>query len=167
MSTKTYIVGNYAMATTTPPVKVATGTSTLTLLQLKTGVRPIDIIEWGISFDGSTAAAPGQVELVQSNVAATVSAHIAAGVQPHNDPNAPPSTLSLGTAATGFTATAEGTTTVTRSLDTQLIAPTGQYVKQFPLGYEPEIAYNGAFLRVRVTFAVTVNATCYIIYTEG
>jgi hypothetical protein len=49
--------------------------------------------------------------------------------------------------------------------DTQLIAPTNQYVKQFPLGREPEL--NGKatveFLRVRMTFGASVNATIYIV----
>jgi hypothetical protein len=45
----------------------------------------------------------------------------------------------------------------------QLIAPTGQYVKQFPLGREFEVPAGNA-LRVRVTFGTTVNAIAYVIF---
>ena len=53
-----------------------------------------------------------------------------------------------------------------RMLDVQLIAPTNQYVKQFPLGqgfYVPQANY----LRIRVTAAAAVNAYCYVIYGLG
>ena len=55
----------------------------------------------------------------------------------------------------------------TRMFDMQLIAPTGQYVKQFPLGREPQLGGNSAtqeFLRVRMTFGTTVNAYIYVIF---
>jgi hypothetical protein len=67
MAAKTYIVYNSAMATTAAPVAQPTGTAIRTLMQLApaTGV-PIRVIEWGISFDGSAAATPGKVELVDT-----------------------------------------------------------------------------------------------------
>jgi len=46
--------------------------------------------------------------------------------------------------------------------EAQLIAPTGQYVKQFPLGREPVIQVN-KFGRIRVTFGTAVNAYAYMI----
>ena len=46
--------------------------------------------------------------------------------------------------------------------DVQLIAPTNQYVKQFPLGLEPVIQIS-KFGRIRVTAGTTVNAYCYMI----
>lgn len=161
-----YIVWNGAMPTTAALAPVTTGTAVKTLLQLATpSTRQLRVIEWGISFDGSAAATPGKVELIQTDVAATVTAHVAAGVMPHNEPNAPPSLATLGTAATGYTATVEGTITATRVLDYQLLPPTAPYVKQFPLGREPEIPIS-KFLRVRVTFGAAVNALCYIVFEE-
>jgi hypothetical protein len=57
-------------------------------------------------------------------------------------------------------------------LDAQLIAPTSQYAKQFPLGREPELGYgntgNGyqteVYLRVRMTFGASVNTYIYVIF---
>ena len=44
----------------------------------------------------------------------------------------------------------------------QFIAPTNQYVKQFPLGREPVINI-GASGRIRVTAGAAVNAYCYMV----
>jgi hypothetical protein len=161
-----YFAANGPAPTTAAQVPVTTGTAIKTLLQLATpSTETLRVVEWGISFDGSVAATPIRCELIQTNVAATVTAHVAAGVPPFNHANAPASMLTLGTAATGYTATAEGTITSTKMFDVQFVAPTGQYVKQFPLGREPELGVS-LFLRVRVTAAAAVNAYCYIIWEE-
>jgi hypothetical protein len=125
----------------------------------------LKVVEWGISFDGSAAATPIKCELIQTDVAATVTAHVAAGVQPYDDPNGPASTVTLGTAATGYTASAEGTITATRYGDVQFVAPTGQWVKQWPLGREWQVPVS-KFLRVRVTAGAAVNAYCYVVFEE-
>jgi hypothetical protein len=155
------------MATTAAPASVTTGTSIKTLLQIASpSTRILRVIEWGISFDGSAAATPIKCELIQTDVAATVTAHTSTGVQPFNDPNAPASLVSLGTTATGYTATAEGTITATRTFDLQLIAPTSQYVKMWPLDTEPQLPVS-KFLRVRVTAPAAVNAYCYVVWAEA
>jgi hypothetical protein len=46
--------------------------------------------------------------------------------------------------------------------DAQLVAPTNQYVKQFPLGREPRCIIGNA-VRIRVTAPVAVNAYAYMI----
>jgi len=161
-----YFAANGPAPTTAAQVPVTTGTAIKTLLQIATpSTRKIRVVEWGISFDGSAAATPIRCELIQTNVAATVTAHVAAGVPPFNNSNGPASLVTLGTAATGYTATAEGSITSTKMLDVQFVAPTGQYVKQFPLGREPEMGVS-LFLRVRVTAAAAVNAYTYIIWEE-
>lgn len=155
------------MPTTAAYVAVTTGTAIKTMLQIATpATRPLRVVEWGISFDGSAAAAPIKCELLQTDVAATVTAHVAAGVQPYNDPLAPASLVTLGTAATGYTASAEGTTTASRHADLQYVAPTNQYVKQWPQGNEWQMPIS-KFLRVRVTAAAAVNCYCYVIWGEG
>lgn len=163
-----YLINNSAMQTTAAPAPVTTTTAIRTLLQLKAGATTIArILEWGISFDGFAAAAPGKVELIETDVAATVTAYVAADITKVDadaiaagDPTT--SLISVGTSASGFTATVEGTTTATRDLDApQLIAPTTQYKWQFPLGQEPVIQ-AGKFARVRVTFAAAINAYCYL-----
>jgi hypothetical protein len=163
----TYIAYNGAMPTTAALAPVTTGTAIKTLLQIATPATcELRVTEWGISFDGSAAATPGKVELIQTDVAATVTAHVASGVMSHNDTGTVASRMTLGTAATGYTATAEGTITATRILDYQQIAPTGQFKWAWPLGLEPEVAVS-KFLRVRVTFAAAVNAVCYVIWQEA
>jgi hypothetical protein len=170
MAAKTYMVYNGPDVTTAAPAKVTTGTAIKTMLQLKASV-PLRVIEWGCSFDGTAAATPGVVELVDTGtVAATVTAFATGDVQTYGDPNAPANTsgtsgvpLNLGTAASGYTASAEGSTTVTRQGDLQLIAPTSQYLKQWPLGREFEVA-AGDILRVRMTFGTAVNALCYVVF---
>ncbi|MDB4872537.1 MAG: hypothetical protein JWL97_3541 [Gemmatimonadales bacterium] len=161
-----YWAANGAMATTAALPKVATGTAIKTMLQIApSAVRPIKVVEWGISFDGASPLTPIQCELIQTDVAATVTAHVAAGVQPYDDPNAPASTVTLGTAATGYTATAEGSITATRTGDTQLIPNTAPYVKQWPLGREFQVPVS-KFLRVRVTAVTSTNAYVYVIWEE-
>ena len=176
MAAKTYLVQNSAMATTAAPVKQPTGTAIRTMMQLApaTGFT-IRIIEWGCSFDGTTANTPGQIELVDTGTVFATSlstAYAAADVQPWSDPNATANTagtsgvpLNLGTGLSGFAtgAVTEGSTTTTRELDLQMLPPTAPYVKQFPLGREPEVI-GGKALRVRMTFGTTVNAYIYIIF---
>jgi hypothetical protein len=163
-----YLIQNSAAGTTAAPVKVTTGTSIKTMLQVKpSATNGIHVVEWGISFDGSAAATPGNVELMESDVAATVTALAAADITKLDgaalmggDPTT--NLIVVGTSATGFTSTGEGTTTVSRLFDWQLIAPTNQYVKQFPLGERPHVQIS-KFLRVRVTFAAAINCACYMI----
>lgn len=163
-----YLIANGPSPTTAAQAVVATGTAIKTLLQVKASATiQAKIKEWGISFDGFAAAAPIKVELLETDVAATVTAHVAAGIVKYDasalgggDPTT--NLIQVGTAATGYTGTAEGTITATRMFDVQLIAPTNQYVKQFPLGLEPVIAID-KFGRIRVTPGTTVNAYCYML----
>lgn len=174
MAAKTYTVYNSAMATTAAPVAQPTGNAIRTMLQLAPVSYPIRVIEWGCSFDGTTANTPGKAELVDTGtVFATMSTAFAtADVQTWGDPNAPANTsgtsgipLGLGTALSGFATAAvtEGSTTTTRMGDIQLLPPTAPYVKQFPLGREFEVKAGNA-LRVRMTFGTTVNSIIYVIF---
>lgn len=161
-----YLIANGAMQTTAAFVKVTTGTAIKTMQQFKPLV-PGKIIEWGCSFDGSAAATPGQVELIETDVAATVTANVAADITAWNaeaiNLNSPSTLMTLSTSGTGFTASAEGTITAVRNMDApQNIAPTSQYQKQFPLGREPFFQPN-KFYRIRVTFGAAVNAYTYMI----
>lgn len=164
---KIYATYNYAAPTTAAPTPVTTGTAVKTMLQLAMpSTLQARVVEWGISFDGATATnVPGTIELIETDVAATVTAHGATGIVKLNGPNDAASLATLSTTATGFTASAEGTITASRTLDSQLVNPTGSYFKQFPLGREPEQLVS-KFLRVRVKFAVAVNAICYIVWEE-
>ena len=163
-----YTIWNGPAPTTAAQLKVTTGTVVKTLLQISSSAtKPAKIVEWGISFDGFAAALPISVELIETDVAATVTAHVTAGIVKTDgealaggDPVT--NLIPVGTAATGYTASAEGTIAATRVLDTQLVAPTNQYVKQFPLGREPIIQIS-KFARIRVTAGTAVNALCYMV----
>ena len=61
-----YRVNNGASAAAAAPVKVATGATIKTLLQLKAANTGLTVVEWGISFDGSAAATPIEVELIDT-----------------------------------------------------------------------------------------------------
>jgi hypothetical protein len=163
---KVYLYQNGAMPSTAAPVKVTTGTSIKTMLQIKlpSGVQG-RVIEWGISFDGSAAATPIECELVETGtVFATVTAAVTADITRFDENDIDPTTalITVGTTATGYTSTSEGSVTATRELDFQLVAPTNQYVKQFPLGREPVFG-NANALRIRVTAGAAVNCYCYVI----
>lgn len=163
-----FLIANGPSPTTAAQAVVTTGTAIKTMLQVKpSATLPMKVKEWGISFDGSAAATPIKCELLETDVAATVTAHVAAGIVKFNSDaltGGDPTTnlVQVGTSATGYTATAEGSITATRMFDVQLIAPTNQYVKQFPLGLEPVVAID-KFLRIRVTAGAAVNAYCYVV----
>lgn len=163
------LIGNGPMQTTAAFATVATGTSIKTMLQVKPSATLVaKVVEWGISFDGSAAATPGKVELIETDVAATVTAAVAADITKLDGEalmcgDVTTNLIQVGTSATGYTSTNEGAITAVRNLDgPQLIAPTSQFVKQFPLGREPVIQV-GKFARIRVTFGTTVNAYCYMV----
>ena len=164
-----YLIPNGPMQTTASFPAVSTTTSLLTLLQVKaSATATFRIVEWGISFDGSSAATPGKIELIETDVAATVTASVAADITKLDaaalsggDPTT--NLIPVGTTSTGYTASGEGSITSTRDLDgPQFIAPTNQYIKQFPLGREPVVQVS-KFARIRVKFGTAVNAYCYMI----
>ncbi|MEU3527573.1 hypothetical protein AB0E62_27505 [Streptomyces sp. NPDC038707] len=164
-----YKCWNGPMPTTAAQQKVTTGTSIKTMLQIATpSTRQIQLIAWGFTLDGVPSAA-GQVELIQTDVAATVTAHVASGVQPL-DPNAPASLMTLGTTGTGYTATAEGTVTATRTFDANLVPGTAgatdiNYLYQWMPDERPIVAVS-RFLRVRATFGGAVNMSCFVVWDE-
>jgi len=160
-----YTIYNGPMPTTASFAAVTTGTAIKTLLQLKP-FNVMKIREWGISFDGSAAATPIEVELLDTGtVFGTVTASADADVMKFDGSEGAVASiagLTLGTSATGYTCTAEGSIVATKLFDTQFIAPTNQYVKQFPLGAEPKLIIGDA-VRIRVKAGAAVNAICYMV----
>lgn len=159
-----YKIFNGPMPTTAAQAVVTTGTAIKTLLQLKP-FNQCKIVAWGISFDGSAAATPIKCELLETGtVFATVTASADADCIKLNGADqavASIAGLTLGTTATGYTGSAEGTITTVRMFDAQLVAPTNQYIYQFPLGQEPVLVIGNS-CRVRVTAGAAVNAYCWI-----
>jgi hypothetical protein len=165
-----YISFNGPAPTTAAQQSVTTGTAIKTMLQLATPAsRMIQLLEWGFSLDDPPGA-DGVVELLQTDVAATVTAHVAAGV-PNLDPNGTASLLTLGASATGYTATAEGTITATRVFDVMSLSSVSgesslQYVRQWMPDARPIIPVS-KFLRVRATTPTTASdMRCWIVFNE-
>jgi hypothetical protein len=167
-----YKTWNGPMPTTAAQAAVTTGTAIKTMLQVATpSTRQCQLIAWGFSVDDPPGA-DAVVELLQTDVAATVTAHVAAGIQPL-DPNAPASLLVGGTALTGYTATAEGSITATRVFDVVSLssvsaeaAPAMQYAYQWMPDERPIIAVS-RFLRVRATTPTTaVDLRCWLVWDE-
>lgn len=172
MSTSLYKCWNSAMPTTAAIVKVATGTSIKTMLQIATpSTNQLKVVSWGFSLDTAPATTGvGVVELLETDVAATVTAHVAAGVQPQTaGGNA--SVVTLGTSATGYTATVEGSITTTRTFDSQEVSGVSNgmaninYSYQFMPDERPIVAVS-KFLRVRATFSASANMLCWVTWAE-
>lgn len=159
-----YRIFNGPMPTTAAQAPVTTGTAIKTLLQLKPFNRA-KILAWGISFDGSAAATPIKCELLETGtIFATVTASADADIHKLDGSDqavASVAGLTLGTSHTGYSASVEGSITVVRMFDAQLIAPTNQYIYQYPLGQEP-VMLIGNITRIRVTAGAAVNAVCWI-----
>lgn len=163
MSAKTYAVMNGAAPGAAAAVPITTGTAIKTQIQIATNTTTpsIRFVEWWVEFDGSTAATPIKVELIRHTGGAqtTLTAYAAADIAKVNDPNAPTSSIQLGTALSGFSnTTTEVTPTGAVSLETHFVPPTSGIYVQFPLGREPEVQVS-AFARVRTTAGAAVN--CY------
>lgn len=167
-----YMIRNAAMATTAAQASVTTGTAIKTMLQVATPATIMArVLSWGFSID-DPAGADGVIELLQTDVAATVTAHGASGVQPL-DPNAPAALFTLGTSATGFTASAEGTPTATRMFDVVALssvsaeaAATLHYSYQFMPDEQPLIPIS-KFLRIRATTPTTaVDMRCWVLVEQ-
>jgi hypothetical protein len=172
MAAKTYAVTNGAAPGAAAPVPIATGSAVRTHLQLATSATTpaIRVVEWWAEFDASAAAVPCRVELLRhtSGPQTTLTAYGAADIARVNDPNAPVSSLQLGTALSGFsnTTTEVAPTGTPVSLETHFVPPTSGIYVQFPLGREPEVQV-AAFLRVRITPSGTgPNAYAGVMWEE-
>lgn len=167
-----YIAWNGAAPTTAALPAVTTGTAIKTMLQISTpSTRRLEIIEWGFTLDDPPGA-DAVFELIDVDVAATVTAHAAAGLVPlvQGETN---SLMTLGVANTGYTATAEGTPTASRMHDTVSMssvsaeaAPVLTYRRRFE-NDEPRFVAVSRFLRVRATTPTTaVDMRCYVVWQE-
>lgn len=160
-----YLLANGPMQTTAQFATVTTGTAIKTMLQLKPSATiQAKVLEWGFSFDGTTG---GKVELIETDVAATVTAYAAADLTKLDSDalmGGDPTTnlIQVGTTSSGYTATGEGTITAVRNLDLPLTLTTATaFSKQFPMGQEPVVQIN-KFGRIRVTFGTAANMYCYM-----
>lgn len=160
-------VSNHAIQTTAAPVPVATSAVIKTMLQVQASATvPFRIAGWTISFDGFAAALPGRVELIETTVAATVTASVLADITKVNGAalmagNITTNLIQVGTGATGYNASAEGAVTTVRNLDAPIfLPPTGPFKWMFD---NPPLVQVGLFARIRVTFGTSVNCYCSLL----
>jgi hypothetical protein len=164
MSGTLYWVQNAAFATTAAPVKVATGTAIKTMIQIGVpSTVAVKVVEWGCSFDTPASASIINVELFGCTGAASTGTAITP--MEYGTFSGVPSLCVGGAALTCWAPGTEGTVAAYRPFDLQTIVPPAQYVKQWPLGREPQ-GNLSTFVRVRVTANVTCNMYAYIIWEE-
>lgn len=162
-----YFIANGPMPTTAAQATVTTGTAIKTMLQIKP-FNTCKIMAWGISLDGAAASTIKCELLDTGTVFGTVTASADADVAKWcgtEDAVASVMGLTLGTSATGYTCTSEGSITTVRMFDPQILV-TGTtfgaaYATQFPLGREPKCIIGNA-VRIRVTATAAVNAYCWM-----
>jgi len=143
---------------------VATTAAIKTVLQVATpSTTDIRIHGWGISCKGIVSTeAPGEVTLIDTDVAATVTA---LSPEKWESAFAPASLCVSGTTATGYNASAEGTITASTILDPQAVHPQAGYGVWFPEGRRPRVGAS-RFLRIRTLFGVTVNCVPWVCWEE-
>lgn len=171
MSAKTYTVLNGAIPAAAAAVPISTGTALKTMIQIATNTTTpsVRVVEWWTEFDGSAAATPIKVELLRSTGGAQTSltAYAAGDITKANDPNAPTTSIQLGTALSGFNnANDPGVTpTGVGNLSTHFVPPTSGIYIQYPLGREPEVGAS-QFIRHRTTAGAAVNAYVGLTWEE-
>jgi hypothetical protein len=166
-----YTIWNGPSPTTAAQVAVTTGTAIKTMSQIKLGAANVNkalIVEWGVILENTAASLVKCELLTTGTVAATVTAHVAAGIvtlDPGGVVVTDDNPFGFGTTETGYTSTGEGTITATRVFDVQsLVTGTtfgAAYVKQWPLGREPGFKAT-EYLRTRLTATVAVNAYTFV-----
>lgn len=84
----------------------------ITVVQIKPGTNgPVEVLRASLSQSGNTTSTQVAGGLQRKSAAATVTIGVAGTNTTKGNPISPTADLSLGTAATGFTASAEGTPT--------------------------------------------------------
>jgi hypothetical protein len=169
MGVHRYRIWNGPAPTTAAFVAVTTGTTIKTMLQIATpATRMATVIGWGFTAD-DVPGADGVIELLEVDVAATVTAHVASGLV-KLIPGVPNSLLTLGVSATGYTATVEGTPTASRVFDEVSLSsvaaeggPFLTYRKVFENDGIPPVVDVSKFLRVRATTGTTaIDLRCFV-----
>lgn len=135
-----------------------TASATKTVVVARAGATfGIQALKWGVSFDGSAAAAGIQCQLVYVT--------FATGTPGTNSTTITPLQMYGRVLAHGMTAAGHWTTepTVVTVLESKYIQQSGAYEWAIPLGKEPETAFSeGLGVRVITPAAVTPNCSAFI-----
>lgn len=146
-------------AETNGDVALSAATAKTILSVINAANSLIRIVEFGVSFDGtSSTAEPVTVELCYSTQAGagTSTSHTITQVRG-------PTRTVQATAARNYTAEPTTLTVWKR----WLVHPQAGIVVQFPLGREPECTVTSDALCLRCTAPATVNVQAYIEFEEG
>lgn len=144
---------------TTGDIALSAATAKTIMSVINAANSLIRIVEFGVSFDGVTAAAePVTVELCYSTqaTAGTSTSHTITQVRG-------PTRTVQATAARNYTVEPTSLTVWKR----WLVHPTSGIALQFPLGREPECTVTADALLIRCTAPATVNVQGYIEFEEG
>lgn len=146
-----------AVPTTAAMVSIATGTAIKTHLQVTApATRELTIIGWGVALEAVPTVFV-KAELINTT---TVAGTGMTAVTP---------TVSQGSAASlataGFGPSAEGSVVATTETYDAPILLTNLYTREWSLGREPNVAVSNV-IRVRLTTSVTINALCWIDWSE-
>lgn len=146
----------YSVTTEGEEALAAATAETVVQLTGAAGVKA-KLVEWGISFDGTSAtAAPVVVRLLRQTTAGTASA----ATEVKWDPDAPTANV---TSFHSFSAEP----TAGEVLATYNVHPQTGIVVQYPYGREPTIDNaTSSRLGLEVTAPAIVNATAYIVWEE-
>lgn len=164
MSGTLYWVQNCAQGGAAAPIKVATGATIKSMIQvLIPSTVACRVVEWGCSFDTPASASIINVELFGTTTALTHNTDVTyAPVEYGSFSGVTALTTCQAAAGGAFT---ETTPSAYRPCDLQTIVPPFNYVKQWPLGREFQSNVT-TYIRVRVTATVTCGMYAYIIYEE-
>lgn len=163
---------NNSLALTAAQAGQATGTTIRTMLQVATpATNTLQVVAFGVEFATALTGAC-TVELVDTAAiaATTLTAHVAAGVQPYDgSASGGASIMTLGAGATGYNvagAGTENTTTASRTGKVKIL-PIGatSYEWEWSLGREFFVPVSH-FLRVRLTTTPTINAFVWVLWQE-
>lgn len=144
---------------TTADVALSAATAKTILSVINAANSLIRIVEFGVSFDGTSATAePVTIELCSSTQATAGTSTSQTPIQCRG-----PNRTVQATGARNYTAEPTTLTVLKR----WLVHPTSGIVLQFPLGREPEQVTTSDALCLRCTAPATVNAQGYIEFEEG
>lgn len=141
-------------------------TGAKTVLNVIAGAnQPVSIVEWGISFDGVTSSAiPATVDLCQSTQAG---AGTSAGSVPAIVQTSGRTITAQPTSGHNYTAEPTTLTAIESYFVPQYM---GTFIKQYPLGLEPDTDLSSGTVKaiaIRVNTSATVNVLAYIRFGIG
>jgi hypothetical protein len=157
---------NGPMVTVGAYAPVTTGTAIKTMLQVKApATHGMWVWKWAVDFDG-TGTTPIKCELIETGtVGATVTAHVAAGLQPYGLDRVASQAQIGSVTNSGYTSTAEGTIVATRYGSMNTVMPGNGDRNEWSLSREFWVP-AGNYVRIRVITTVAQNCMCYLVWTE-